>query len=639
LWVIFTFNHEFFSKELCLKQSSFFLPICHSICNSRFAFDHILGMSPSMALLSVHSLTLAYGGPRLLDAVSFTLDRGERVCLVGRNGEGKSTLLRLIAGEETPDQGRLAFEAGCTVASLPQVFPASRPGLVREVVEEDQATLAEDAEFQLRLDKLLSQMELDPYAVYDTLSGGQKRRVLLASALAGDPDLLILDEPTNHLDVEGIQWLERFLPRFPGAVLFVTHDRAFLRATASRILELDRGHLSDWDCGYDKYLIRREEHLAAEEKQNALFDKKLAQEERWIRQGIKARRTRNEGRVRALKKMREERKQRRERSGSAKLQLQESGRSGVKVIEAQNLEFDWGNGPMVSDVSTLITRGEKIGFIGPNGSGKTTLLKLLLGSLEPKGGSVQHGTNLEVVFFDQYRMALEEEKSLVENVGEGSDHVLIDGRKRHVISYLEDFLFPPARSRTPVKVLSGGERNRLLLAKLFTNPGNVLVMDEPTNDLDIETLELLEALLVDYGGTLLLVSHDREFLDNVVTSTLASEGEGRWKEYPGGYADWEAQRPKPEKEQKKKQAPAKPVTHLKPLNGKEKRELTSLPEQMEALEAELDDLGQKMSTADFYEQPATQQETVRLRAEAIPMELERMFVRWEELEERAARPS
>jgi ATP-binding cassette subfamily F protein uup len=587
-----------------------------------------------MALLSVESCSLAFGGPPLLDGVSFTVERKERVCLVGRNGEGKSTLLRVLAGEETPDGGRLAFESGTTVATLPQVFPAGRPGTVREVVEADHEGAARDPEFQLSMEKLFSQMDLEGEAVFDTLSGGQKRRVLLASALAGEPDLLLLDEPTNHLDLEGIQWLERFLPRFQGAVLFVTHDRAFLRATATRILELDRGRLSDWDCGYDRYLVRREEQLAAEEKQNALFDKQLAQEERWIRQGIKARRTRNEGRVRALKRMREERSQRRERSGTSTLQMQESGRSGVKVIEATDLQFDWGDGPLVNGVSTLISRGDKIGVIGPNGSGKTTLLNLLLGQLEPRSGRVEHGTRLEVVFFDQHRQALDEEKSLAENVGEGSDHVVIDGRQRHVISYLEDFLFPPARSRTPVKVLSGGERNRLMLAKLFTKPGNVLVMDEPTNDLDIETLELLESLLVAYSGTLLLVSHDREFIDNVVTSTLASEGEGRWKEYPGGVTDWEAQRPKPEKQTKASSATNTPSPRKKPLNGKEKRELEALPEKMERLELELEELGQRMSTPEFYAQPEEEQQQVRKKAEDLPAQLEALYTRWEELESR-----
>ena len=592
-----------------------------------------------MALLSVHSLSLAYGGPPLLDDVSFTIERGERVCLVGRNGEGKSTLLRLLAGEEVPDAGRLAYESGTRVATLRQVFPSSRPGSVRDVIGADHPEHALDPGFQLDLDKLLSRMELEPDVEFDTLSGGRKRRVLLASALAVNPDLLLLDEPTNHLDLEGIQWLERFLPRFAGAVLFVTHDRAFLRAVATRILELDRGRLGDWACGYDTYLVRREEQLRAEEKQNALFDKKLAQEERWIRQGIKARRTRNEGRVRALKAMREERGRRRERGGAATLRVQETGRGGVKVIEAENVSFDWGDGPVVNNLSTLVTRGDKIGVIGPNGSGKTTLLNLLLKRLEPKSGTVEHGTNLEVVYFDQHRLALDEEKSLVENVGEGGDHVEIDGRRRHVISYLEDFLFPPSRSRTPVKVLSGGERNRLMLAKMFTRPGNVLVMDEPTNDLDIETLELLESLLVEYGGTLLLVSHDREFLDNVVTSTLAFEGDGQWREYPGGYADWEAQRPKPDKAPAKSAAsrPPPPKKHLKPLNGKEKRELEALPDRMEALEAELDALGREMSTPEFYEHPPEQRQAARQRAETIPGELEEMFARWETLEERAER--
>jgi ATP-binding cassette subfamily F protein uup len=588
-----------------------------------------------MALLSVHSISIAYGGPPLLDGVSFTVDRGERVCLVGRNGEGKSTLLRLLAGEEAPDRGRLAFESGSRVATLPQVFPASRPGTVREMVEEDHPEHAHDPEFQLSMEKLFSRMDLDPEAQFDTLSGGRKRRALLASALAGDPDLLLLDEPTNHLDLEGIQWLESFLPRFAGAVLFVTHDRAFLRATATRILELDRGQLSDWDCGYDRYLQRREEQLAAEEKQNALFDKKLAQEERWIRQGIKARRTRNEGRVRALKRMREERKQRRERSGTASLQVQESARSGVKVIETAKISFDWGDGPVVRNLSTLITRGDKIGLIGPNGSGKTTLLKLLLKQLEPESGTVNHGTGLEVVFFDQHRQVLDEEKSLAENVGQGSDHVMIDGHKRHVISYLEDFLFPPARSRTPVKVLSGGERNRLMLARLFTQPGNVLVMDEPTNDLDIETLELLESLLVEYQGTLLLVSHDREFMDNVVTSTLAYEGNGTWREYPGGVEDWLRQRPSVTTRSTTEKKPTPEAPRKKPLNGKEKRELADLPRQMEELEQQLEELGQRMSTPDFYQEPEAHQQQVRQQAEEIPRQIEALYARWEELESRA----
>ncbi|MGA0333206.1 MAG: ATP-binding cassette domain-containing protein [Kiritimatiellia bacterium] len=573
----------------------------------------------------------------MLDGVSFTLDPGERVCLVGRNGEGKSTLLRILAGREKPDQGTLAFRSGCKVATLSQVFPASRPGTVRELIEEDHPEQIHEPEFHLRMDKLLSQMDLDPEGVFDSFSGGQKRRVLLASALVGEPDLLLLDEPTNHLDVEGIRWLENFLPRFPGAVLFVTHDRQFLRSLATRILELDRGQLSDWDCGYDKYLIRREEQLAAEEKQVALFDKRLAAEERWIRQGIKARRTRNEGRVRALKKMREERRQRREQTGTANLQLQEAERSGRKVLETANISFDWGDGPQVKDLSLVIHRGDKIGILGPNGCGKSTLLKLLLGMLEPQSGTVEHGTRLEVTFFDQHRMALNEEKSLQDNVADGNEYVMFHGQRRHVISYLEDFLFPPARARTPVKVLSGGERNRLLLAKMFTKPGNVLVMDEPTNDLDIETLALLEALLVDYEGTLLLVSHDREFINNVVTETLAAEGGGVWKEYPGGYDDWLEQSRRSEAGDRKPEAGGRKSERSRknPLNGKEKRELEQIPLKIDALEQELDTLGKTMSDPDFYQRPLEERQPVIDRSEAIPLEMDELFARWGELEARA----
>ncbi len=594
-----------------------------------------------MALLSIQSLSIRYGGPPLLDGVSFTLDAGERVCLLGRNGEGKSTLMRILAGDEKADNGTLAFRSGAKVATLSQVFPASRPGTVRELIEEDHPQEIHEPDFHLRLDKLLSQMDLDPEGEFDTFSGGQKRRVLLASALVGEPDLLLLDEPTNHLDLEGIRWLENFLPRFPGAVLFVTHDRQFLRALSTRILELDRGQLSDWDCGYDKYLVRREEQLAAEEKQAALFDKRLAAEERWIRQGIKARRTRNEGRVRALKKMRDERSQRREQTGSAKLQVQEGQSSGRKVIEAKDLQFDWGDGPQVKDLSMLVSRGDKIGVLGPNGCGKSTLLKLLLGKLEPQGGSVEHGTRLEITFFDQHRMLLDEEKSLQDNVAEGNEYVMFHGQRRHVISYLEDFLFPSSRARTPVKVLSGGERNRLLLAKMFTKPGNVLVMDEPTNDLDIETLELLESLLVEYEGTLLLVSHDREFINNVVTETLAAEGDGSWKEYPGGYDDWLEQSKraggggrKSEGGGRKSEGGGKVAKRKNPLNGKEKRELEAMPRTIEDLEAELESLGEKMSSPDFYQLPEAERQPVLDRSEQIPLIMDDLFVRWGELEAR-----
>jgi ATP-binding cassette subfamily F protein uup len=575
----------------------------------------------------------------LLNDVSFTLDRGERVCLLGRNGEGKSTLLRVLAGLEKVDSGTLAFSSGIRVATLPQVFPASLPGTVWEVIEGAHPESEQDHDFHLRLEKVLSQMDMDADALFDSLSGGQKRRVLLASALAGGPDILLLDEPTNHLDIEGIRWLENFLPRFQGAVLFVTHDRSFLRSVANRILELDRGRLSDWSCSYDKYLVRREVDLAAEEKQSALFDKRLAAEERWVRQGIKARRTRNEGRVRALKKMREERRQRRERSGTANLQLQEAGKSGQKVLETCDLNFDWGGEPMVRDFSTRISRGDKIGILGPNGCGKTTLIKLLLGQLEPKSGRVEAGTNLEITFFDQHRMNLDEEKSLQDNVGEGSEFVMFNGQRRHVISYLEDFLFPPARSRTPVKVLSGGERNRLLLAKMFTKPGNVLVMDEPTNDLDIETLELLEALLVEYGGTLLLVSHDREFVNNVVTDTIAWEGEGDWKEYPGGYDDWQDQKKIEAKVKNVKTDPAggnrSAPSKRKALTGNEKQEWRELPVRIEDLEAELVKIGERLSSPEFYQLSNAEQKPLLKRSHDMPKELERLFARWEELEERA----
>lgn len=589
-----------------------------------------------MALLSAQSITLAYGGPPLLDGVTFTVDRGERICLVGRNGEGKSTLLRLLAGEEPPDSGTIATQSGTKVATLPQVFPASRPGTIRSVIEEDHPGVMQDPEKHRTLDRLISQLDLDPEATFDALSGGEKRRVLLTSALAEEPDLLLLDEPTNHLDLVGIEWLERWIGRFPGAVLFITHDRAFLRRTATRILELDRGTLRDWICDYDTFLRRRETELEAEEKAQALFDKKLAQEERWIRQGIQARRTRNEGRVRALKAMRRERAERRERVGSAKLQLEEAQRSGVRVLKVTGLNHAYGDTPIVRNLDLQINRGDKIGIIGPNGCGKTTLLRLLLGKLDPDQGTVEHGTRLETVFFDQHREELDEEKNLMDNVGQGSDHVTLQGKRRHVISYLEDFLFSPSRSRTPVKVLSGGERNRLLLAKMFTQPGNVLIMDEPTNDLDIETLELLESLLVDYAGTLLLVSHDRNFLDHVVTSTLAYDGDGCWVETPGGYEDWMRQRGTVKKaDTKATPAKAPQAPRKKPLNGKEKRELAALPEQMEALEQEMETLGQEISTPEFYARPEAEQQEVRARLDALPQEVETMFARWEELEERA----
>ena len=538
-----------------------------------------------MPLLSLRNLTLAYGQAPLLEGVNLELEPGERVCLIGRNGTGKSTLLRILAGEVQPDGGEVWIREGAILARLTQEVPPGTAGRVFDLVaaglgelgawvreyhdlshrletgtpdhdggDPTPALLARLAEVQHRLEaaggweieqrteRTLSRLGLDPEADFDSLSGGLQRRVLLARALVREPDLLLLDEPTNHLDLQAIDWLEGFLPEFPGAILFVTHDRLFLRRLATRILELDRGRLTDWPGDYDNYLRRREERLHAEEVANARFDRKLSEEEVWIRQGIKARRTRNEGRVRALKALREERRVRRDLMGKARLRLGEGERSGKLVVEAEGVSYGWNGAPVVKDLDTLILRGDKVGIIGPNGVGKSTLLKLLLGELEPQAGRIRRGTNLQLAYFDQQRAQLEEDKTVLDNVAGGSEKVSINGQSRHVLSYLKDFLFTPERARQPVRALSGGERNRLLLARLFTQPANLLVMDEPTNDLDTETLELLEELLLNFQGTLLLVSHDRALLDAVVTSTLVFEGEGRVREYVGGYEDWLRQR-------------------------------------------------------------------------------------------------
>lgn len=592
-----------------------------------------------MPLLSAHGLTLSFGGPPLLDGVSFTLDAGERVCLVGRNGEGKSTLLRVVAGLEPTDQGELAFSGGAKVAYVPQEIPRDTPGTARQHVEHLLGAQALEKEAAQRIGQyfaLLGVPEDEPMAA---LSGGQKRRVLLTAAFASAPEILMLDEPTNHLDLETIRWMEAACRQFEGALFFVTHDRAFLQAVATRIFELDRGQLSDWPCGYERFLTLREERLAAEEKLFALEDKKLRQEEIWIRKGIQARRTRNEGRVRALKALRAARQQRRERRGNVQLTTDLAGTSGQKVLEVNGLTFAWpGQPPVVQDFSTLICRGDKVGLIGPNGCGKTTLLKLLLGQLTPQRGQVQQGTRLEVVYFDQHRMVLDEEKSLFETIGEGSDRVNVGGSSKHVISYLEDFLFPPSRSQTPVKVLSGGERNRLMLAKLFTRPANVLVMDEPTNDLDLETLELLEALLVQYEGTLLLVSHDRAFLNDVVTSTMVFEGEGVVREYPGGYDDWLSQRREPEKAkirtapEVRAEAPA--TAKIKRLTNWEERELAGLPAEIEAGESRLAALTARLQEPAFYRETEAEQRRVHEELAALGAALEKRYARWEDLESR-----
>src|SRR4051812_3748015 len=495
-----------------------------------------------MALLNLLDVSLSFGGPAILEKINFQIDPGERVCLVGRNGAGKSTLMRVIAGEMQPDRGDIARPDGAVYTRLTQEVPSDVKGTVHDLVFSGLRPPhdhEEEWERDVRVENLIERLQLPSQTEFAALSGGLKRRALLARALAGQPDLLLLDEPTNHLDIESILWLEDFLLTEKLSLFFVTHDRAFLKRLATRIVELDRGRFVSWACDYDTYLVRKQEVLEAEERNRALFDKKLAQEEEWIRRGVRAQRSRATARINQLMQMRSERRARRERTGNVTLKLAEAERSGVKVIETENLAFAYPDGRvLVQDFTTTISRGDKIGLIGPNGAGKTTLIKVLLGQLAPTGGTIKHGTNLEVVYFDQMRDQIDDNKTVADNINGGSTSVSIDGRSRHVISYLQDFLFTPDRARTPARVLSGGERNRLLLARLFTKPANVLVMDEPTNDLDAETLDLLEDMLVEYQGTLLIVSHDREFLDNVVTSTLVFEGEGRIGDYVGGYADW-----------------------------------------------------------------------------------------------------
>jgi len=592
-----------------------------------------------MALIGLQDVRIAFGGPLLLDGVTLQIEKGERVSLLGRNGEGKSTLLRILAGELNPSTGIISRQKNLRVGYMPQQVPKDAPGTVAEIVGEGLGKIREEWERHRLIQKAISQMGLDPDAPFNGLSGGQKRRTLLARALVHEPDLLVLDEPTNHLDIASIQWLENFLFRWPGTLLFVTHDRVFLRKLSTRIVELDRGRLANWDCPYDKYLDRKQLLLEAEAQRNAVFDKKLAQEETWLRKGVKARRTRNEGRVRDLMRLRAERSARREVGGAVNMQLQAAERSGMKVIAAKNLSYKWGHEPIVSGFSVQIIRGDKIGLMGPNGCGKTTLLNLLLGRLEPQEGTVEHGTRLEVAYFDQHRAQLDENQSVAYNIADGNESVSINGRSRHIISYLEDFLFAPERSRTLVRALSGGERNRLLLAKLFAKPSNVLMLDEPTNDLDVETLDLLEDLLVEYTGTLLLVSHDREFINEVVTSTLVFEGKGRVVEYVGGYDDWLRQRPAAEETQRQKKEadiePSKPpVSKPRKLGFKERKELEQLPGQIEALEKELDELHRQMSGSEYYRSSPETLSANAERAKRIPEELEKAYARWTEIEEK-----
>jgi ATP-binding cassette subfamily F protein uup len=598
-----------------------------------------------MALLSLLDISLSFGGPAILEKVNLQMDPGERVCLVGRNGAGKSTLMRIIAGEINPDSGEIFRPSGAHCTRLTQEVPTDVRGPVHDLVAaglREAGGHEEDWEREIQIENLLDRLQLDPRAEFSTLSGGLKRRVLLARALAGRPDLLLLDEPTNHLDIESILWLEEFLLQSRLSLFFVTHDRVFLRKLATRIVELDRGRMTSWACDYDTYLVRKQDVLEAEERRQALFDKKLAQEEAWIRRGVRAQRSRAQSRINQLMQMRAERRARRERTGNAALRLTEAERSGVKVIEAENVTFAWpGAGALVRDFSAMLVRGDKIGIIGPNGAGKTTLIKLLLGRIGPTSGSIRQGTNLEVVYFDQLREQIDDARTVADNIANGNPTVTVDGRSRNVISYLQDFLFAPDRARTPAGVLSGGERNRLLLARLFTKSANVLVMDEPTNDLDAETLDLLEDLLVEYEGTLLLVSHDREFLDNVVTSTLVFEGEGRIGDYVGGYADWLTQRaaarpparearPAPEGAKVRAESAESRVEHRK-LTRKEERELDELPSRIEALEKEQAELALALAGS-IRGQEASTRASAKARYEASERAHAEAFARWEELE-------
>ena len=599
-----------------------------------------------MSLFSLLDVNLSFGGPAVLDKVNFQVDPGERVCLLGRNGAGKSTLMSVIAGEMKPDTGDVFRQPGSLFTRLAQEVPTTLKGSVLEIVTSGlrpQAEHEEDWERDVLVHDLIDHLQLSAEAEFSTLSGGLKRRALLGRALAAKPDLLLLDEPTNHLDLDSILWLEDFLLNEKITLFFVTHDRAFLRRLATRIVELDRGRLAGWACDYDTYLVRKEEVIAAEEKQQAAFDKKLAQEEVWIRKGVRAQRSRAQGRIHALMKMRAERSARRARVGNATLRLSEADRSGIKVIDVENMSFAYPDGRLiVRDFTTTLTRGDKIGIIGPNGSGKSTLIKLLLGQLQPTSGTITQGTQLAFVYFDQMRAQINDSKSVADNIADGNETVTIDGRTRHVISYLQDFLFTPDRARTPARVLSGGERNRLLLARLFTKPANVLVMDEPTNDLDAETLDLLEDLLVEYSGTLLIVSHDRDFLDNVVTSTLVFEGDGRIGDYVGGYADWVKEKEKaatraaaaaapPEREAKGAAKAARKLTN------KERRELDELPAQIEAIEAEQAELGAKMADPVFYQKERSAAAAVKARLDDLERRHAVAFSRWEELEAVRAR--
>ena len=627
-----------------------------------------------MPLITLQGVDYSVGGPLLLEHVDLTIEAGERIALIGRNGAGKSTLMKLLAGELKPDDGEVRVEGGRRIARLEQEVPLDAAGSVFDVVAAGLGDVgaqlahyhhlihAEDidmdalAEVQAKIEaangwsldqrviETLERLGLDGDADFAALSGGMKRRVLLARALVSQPDLLLLDEPTNHLDITAIDWLESFLKQWSGALVFVTHDRRFLRALATRIVEIDRGQVTSWPGDWDNYQRRKEERLNAEAQENARFDKLLAQEEVWIRQGIKARRTRDEGRVRRLKAMREDRAERRAQTGNVRMATAQAGESGKKVIEAKDVTFAHGSNVLVRDFSTTILRGDRIGLVGPNGSGKTTLLKLLLGDLQPQAGEIRSGTQLQVAYFDQYRATLREDWNAIENVAEGREFVEVGGKQKHIIGYLQDFLFTPERARAPITRLSGGERNRLLLARLFAQPSNLLVMDEPTNDLDVETLELLEELLGDYPGTLLLVSHDRDFLDNVVTSTIVMEGDGRIGEFVGGYSDWLRQAAAAAERQALAQA--RPATASVSASGvpaaasqpkakrsfKEIKELEQLPLRIEALEKQLAAMALRMTESGYYQRDAAVVTADNTAMAAAQAELDAAYLRWEQLE-------
>jgi ATP-binding cassette subfamily F protein uup len=623
-----------------------------------------------MPLVALDDVSIGFGPESLLERARLEIEAGERVCLIGRNGAGKSTLLRIVAGALAPDAGTVWRQPGLRVAQLEQELPAADDATVFETVtgglpelgalladyhRTAHALAADPAQLRRleslqhaleardgwrlheRVEEMVGRLALPADARMAELSGGWRRRVALARALVGDPDLLLLDEPTNHLDVEVIEWLEETLLAQRGGLLFVTHDRALLARLATRIVELDRGALTSWPGDYPRFLARKAALLEEQARHQAVFDAKLAQEEAWIRQGIQARRTRNEGRVRALEALRAERRRRREAPGRARVALEDAPASGRLVVEAERLSYAWNGRPVVRDLSLRVLRGDRIGLIGPNGAGKTTLLRLLLGELAPDAGRVRLGTKLEIAYFDQLREQLAPERSVAENVAEG-EHLDVGGRRRHVIGYLQDFLFAPDRARAPVRTLSGGERNRLLLARLFARPANLLVLDEPTNDLDVETLELLEERLLEFAGTILLVSHDRAFVDHVVTSTLAFEGEGRVFEYVGGYQDWLRQRraPAPSLAPAARAVAERPRRRAAPerRSWKEERELEALPGRIEALEREQGELAEAMGQAEFHRGAAAEQARARERLAAIAAELEAAYARWQELEER-----